>query len=256
MAPNMFLLNYGEILGDIHDTQILFEKKNTPVRSRAEDDAVASAGRAGEGAGPVVVGVAVGLRALVLEELRVPARPAPVRGPVIPAAAVLVGAERQARAPAPHRAAIGRPHRQLRRARRVDVGAARHRRAAAGRRDLEGHVEAVDVADVVEVVAARAAERELGQRARRLVAGAAALEPPRAVTGRARQAAAAAGGAAVARPDAAGPGARDAAVLGLGAGLKLEAGGREGRPAGVRLHAGVDRLVAFVSEHERCRHCA
>ena len=48
----------------------------------------------------------------------------------------------------------------------------------------------------------------------------------------------------------------DAAVLGLGAGLKLEAGGREGRPAGVRLHAGVDRLLAIVSEHERSCHCA
>ena len=96
MAPNMFLLNYGEILGDIHDTQILFEKKNTPVQSRAEDDAVASAGRAGEGAGPVVVGVAVGLRALRLEQPPVPARPACRRRREPPAAAVLVRAERRA----------------------------------------------------------------------------------------------------------------------------------------------------------------
>jgi len=232
---------------------------------RAEDDVVVGAGGAGEGAAPVVERVAVGLRALALEVERVAAGLALAGAPVPPSAAVLVGVERGARALAPHRAAAAaarRLHRQLPRARRVDVGGAGHRPRAATsavRHDLERHVEAVDVADVEEVLAAAgaAAERELGQRAGHLAAGAVALEPPAAVAGRARQGARRRGtrGAAVAGPDAAGPGARDAPVLGSAAGLELEAGGREARLAWVRLHARVDRLPAFVDERERCCHC-
>lgn len=196
------------------------------IRSRTEDDVVVGAGGAGEGAAPVVERVAIRLRALALEVLREAAGLARPRAAVPPSAAVLVGVERHARALAPHRrrALAAARRRQLRRARRVDVGGARRRPAttcAAVRRDLERHVEAVDVADVEEVLAAGAAQRELGQRAGRLVAGAVALEPAPAVAGRARQGArgGAGGGAAVARPDAAGPGARDARVLSSAAGF-------------------------------------
>ena len=168
--------------------------------ARAEGDLVVHAAIAGEGAAAVVVRVAVGLRALRLEQPRVPARPARRRRREPPAAAVLVAAERQARAPAAHHRAAAVPRRQLARAHPVDVRRARRPLAppaaagAGGRgRDVHGQVEAVDVAHVLEVAgAAAAAEGELGQRGRR---GAAARDLPRpAVAGLAGEARAAGGG--------------------------------------------------------------
>lgn len=217
---------------------------------------VAGARGAGEGAALVVVGVAVRLRALVLEELGVLARRALVRRPVRPAAAQVVPVERQAPALAPHHRAAGALHRQLCGARRVDVGRARHRRAPGGRRrHLHGHVEPVHVADVVEVrvVGAAAAERELGQRRRRAVAPAVALDAARAaVAGLAREAARGVRGAEPPGPDVARPVVRDPVVRGGRARLQLEPGGRERLHGRRRQHAGVEHFMAIVGEHELC----
>jgi hypothetical protein len=101
----------------------------------AEGDLVVHRAVAGEGAAPVVVCVAVRLRALRLEHPRVSARLARRRRRELPVAAVLVRPERQARTLAPHHhAAAGavhrrrrrsRSHRQLGRAHAVDVRRAR-----------------------------------------------------------------------------------------------------------------------------------
>jgi len=92
--------------------------------ARAEGDLVVHAVVAGEGAAPVI-GVAVGLWALRLEQPPVPARPACCRRREPPAAAVLIRAERQAHALAAHHRAAAIPRRHLARAHPVDVRWAR-----------------------------------------------------------------------------------------------------------------------------------
>lgn len=123
--------------------------------SWAEHDLVVGALWAGEGAGLVVLGVAVGVQAQPLEEPGVIRRRALVR--VLAPAAVGVAAELLARAGA----AAG--HLELGGALGVDVGLAARPLAAAP--EGHGHVEAVDEGDV-DVVRPVVVERVLGQRRR------------------------------------------------------------------------------------------
>jgi hypothetical protein len=139
----------------------------------AEGDGVVGVG-AGEDAGGIVVGVAVGGGAGGLELLGVEGGLARRRVAVHPPAAVLVGVEDVAGAPARHRPPV---HllRQLRRAAVPQVAVAPGHRAVAlpvERAHHHGEVEAVHEADVVEVLGG---EGELGERGRG-GAGAAALE--------------------------------------------------------------------------------
>ncbi|BAS85614.1 Os03g0663600 [Oryza sativa Japonica Group] len=133
--------------------------------SWAEDDLVVGAGRASEGARLVVLGVAVGVRAEPLEELRVVGRAAVVRRRA--GAAVLVLLEHRARVVAP----AGRPQlaralpRHVRLAPRPALGAPG---AVAGGEEVHGHVESVDEGDVEEVEVAELVQRELRQRVGRL----------------------------------------------------------------------------------------
>lgn len=160
--------------------------------SRAERDVVVR-GRvaaARERAGGVVVRVAVRLRARLLEHGRIVDGPrgalALVRRAELAAAAVLVRVEVRARAHARHRRARAVAHRQLLRAYLVQVGHAAGRlavvrAAVAGREPAGGHhahrqVVPVHQRHVVEVQAAGARERRLGQRHGRHAAGAVALD--------------------------------------------------------------------------------
>uniref|UniRef100_A0ACD6A627 Uncharacterized protein n=1 Tax=Avena sativa TaxID=4498 RepID=A0ACD6A627_AVESA len=133
--------------------------------SWAEDDLVVGAAGASVGAGGVVLGVAVGVRALPLEEPGVVGRPAVVRRRA--GAAVLVLLEHRAGVVAPSSGlelvrALRRDHL---RAPRPALGAPG---AAAGRQEVHGHVEAVDEGDVEEVEVVELVEPELGQRVGRL----------------------------------------------------------------------------------------
>jgi hypothetical protein len=163
--------------------------------SRAEDDVVVGAAGAGVGAGGVVLGVAVRVGALALEELGVVGGPAGVLGR--PGAAVPVLLEHGARVVA----AAGHP--ELGRALRRDVGAAPRPAlgAPAGGQEVHGHVEAVHEGDVEEVEAHVLVQPELGERVGRLPVPR-ALQHPAAVARRAVALAAAVERAPRARPHA------------------------------------------------------
>ncbi|URE41652.1 hypothetical protein MUK42_37485 [Musa troglodytarum] len=122
----------------------------------------------GEDAGRVVVRVAVRRRARRLERLGIVRRLARGRVPEHAAAAVLVGVEHVARAPARHRLPVD-PDGQLRGAGPSQVAVAAGGAAVAAlridRRHHHRQVEAVDEADVVEV---QGGEGELGERGGRL----------------------------------------------------------------------------------------
>ncbi|KAK8444498.1 hypothetical protein SEVIR_9G146801v4 [Setaria viridis] len=174
------------------------------VQSGAEDDVVVGSAGASVGARRVVLGVAVGVRALPLEEPRVVGGPAGVL--LRPRAAVLVRLEHRARVVA---AAGGA---QLGGALRRDVGAAPRPAlgapgAAARRQEVHGHVEPVHQRDVEEVEVLELVQPVLGQRVGRLpVPG--ALQHAAAVAGVAPPVPAAVEGAPRARPHATAGGAR------------------------------------------------
>ena len=161
------------------------------MESWAEDDVVIGAAGASVGAGVVVLGIAVGVRAQPLEEPGVVRRPAAVGRRA--GAAVLVGLEHGARVVA---AAGGL---QCGGAPRPALGAPG---AAAGGQEVHGHVEAVHQGDVDEVLPLELVQPELGQRVGRLPV----LRAPQhaaAVPRLAPPVAAAVEGAARARPHAA-----------------------------------------------------
>lgn len=176
-----------------------------PCCCRAESDLIICT-CTGEGAGGVVVGVAIRPRAHRLEHFRVHRRPASIRRAIRPTAAVLRPAERLARAPA--RLAVGAGP-ELCRATAAEVSGAACGAAlasAAGGRHRHRQVVAVDQADVVEVHPAAAAEGELGEGGRRGGTGTAALRPAgAAVAGGAGALPFAIEGASGAAPEAAGP---------------------------------------------------
>lgn len=121
---------------------------------RAEGDDVIGGG-AGEDAAWIVVSVAIGGGASLLEDLRIRRRLAGHRIRVQPFAAVLVCAKHVARAPAPHHAAPSSPHCQLLRAARPEVpvtpGGTAVSAAPVDRRHRDRQVEPVHQADVIEV---------------------------------------------------------------------------------------------------------
>jgi hypothetical protein len=129
----------------------------------AEGDDVVGAGAREEAAG-VVVGVAIGGGAGVLEPLGVGSGRARGLAAELAAAAVLVGVEHVARAAARHHGVPG-AHGQLRRARLAQVAVASRRGAVAAApvhgAHRHGQVEPVHEAHVVEV--AVGGQRELGQ---------------------------------------------------------------------------------------------
>nr|ACN36187.1 unknown [Zea mays] len=229
---------------------------------RAEGDVIAGRSGAGEGAGGVVVGVAVGRRACALEHLRVVGRAAHRRRAVLPGAAVARAAVGDARALARYDAAAGRcddaevPGAHGVYVARASRGAAVA--AAARGRHAHRHVEAVDEADVVEVrpAAARRGERDLDERDRRRRPAALARDVARAAVG--RGAGEAPGGgvghAARARPQRAGPCPRRRRVhAGRGGRRQVEARPRERRRAGAVERAHPHRVLAGVGEDERRR---
>ena len=131
------------------------------MESWAEDDVVIGAAGASVGAGVVVLGVAVGVRAQPLEEPGVVRRPAAVGRRA--GAAVLVRLKHGARVVA----AAGGPQRGG--ALRRDIGVAPWPAlgapgAAAGGQEVHGHVEAVHQGDVDEVQPLELVQPELGQR--------------------------------------------------------------------------------------------
>ncbi|KAK3423798.1 hypothetical protein EUGRSUZ_F00558 [Eucalyptus grandis] len=226
------------------------------VGRRAEgDDVVGVCAR--EGAGAVVVRVAVGLRAGVLEQLRVRRGLARLRRGVGAAAAVLRLLERLTRALARHPPRpVAARHPQLRRAGPVQVDQAPRGGAVLARPALRRHqqrqVVPVHEADVEEVHAAGAVEGELGQGGRRGGAAAGALDlSGAAVAGEAGELAGGVLGAVGAAPEAAAPGGGGDEGLG-GAAVEGEAGGGQGLLAGVGEDAGPHRVVALVDECESC----
>lgn len=230
---------------------------------RAEGDAIAGRSGAGEGAGGVVVGVAVGRRACALEHLRVVGRSARLRRAVLAGAAVARAAVGAARALARHdAAAAGRgDDAEVRGAHRVHVARARRGTTvatAARGRHAHRHVEAVDEANIVEVLPAapRRCERDLDERDRRRRPAALAGDVARAAVG--RGAGEAPGGgvghAARARPQRAGPCPRRRRVhAGRGGRRQVEARPRERRRAGAVERAHPHRVLASVGEPERRR---
>uniref|UniRef100_A0A8R7Q0X3 Uncharacterized protein n=1 Tax=Triticum urartu TaxID=4572 RepID=A0A8R7Q0X3_TRIUA len=133
-------------------------------RSWAEDDLVVGA-RAGENACGVVLGVAVGVGALPLEEPRVVGRPIVVCRR--PGAAVHVLLEHTARVVAPSGGPqlVGALRRDHPGAPRPALGALE---GAGGRDERHGHVEPVDEGDVEEVEVHVLVEPEFRQRVGRL----------------------------------------------------------------------------------------
>lgn len=121
-----------------------------------------------ERAGLIIIRVAVRLRARALEHLRVLRRLACGRCAVRALAAVLLVAERLARALARHALPAGTRHAQLRRARPVQIRHTLHLRAVGAGAALRHHqhrqVVAVDEAEVVKVLPGVAVESELSQR--------------------------------------------------------------------------------------------
>jgi hypothetical protein len=201
-----------------------------------------------EGGCGVVVGVAVGLGARRLEELRVLGRVAGVGVAVGAVAAILGAAERLAGAAA-GAAAVGA---ELVGAPLVEVDKA-PRVGAAGRGGLHEHgqVVAVDEADVVEVLTAVAVERELGERGRRRRPRAAALDLAGAAV--ARSAGPLAGGvegAAGAAPEAARPPLRRVQRTRLPR-REREARGLQRRRPRAGQQARPHRVAAAVGEGER-----
>lgn len=141
--------------------EILTTKYNI---SCTESDSIVSSTGTSKSARFVVISIAISLRALVLEDSRIVRRRALVRRTEIPGAAVLRQVKRQTRALASDHAPVGSFNSQLRRANPIDVrGAARAlaRAGAALRGQSNGQVEAIDEADVVEILAAVGAKSEL-----------------------------------------------------------------------------------------------
>ncbi|GER45429.1 UDP-Glycosyltransferase superfamily protein [Striga asiatica] len=200
-------------------------------KSRAERNDIVSPSRAGKRARLVIIRIAISLRALALEHLRIASRLARIGRPVSSRAAVLRLVQRHTSTLAPNNPTVRTSDRQLVRAAGIDVCRAGHGRAAApSNRDRQ--VEAVDKANVVKVLPPVAAQRELDEGGRWGAARPVALDPARpAVTGQAGAARATGAG-----PDAAGPRGRDVEGSG-GVGGKLESGeggrassGEGGRP--------------------------
>ncbi|KAI3429095.1 uncharacterized protein J3R85_008741 [Psidium guajava] len=189
-----------------------------------------------------------------LEELRVARRPARVFAVVVVPAAQLVGPERLAPALARHHGAVPRrrPHLQLRRARRQQVGPAAHDGAHAlplVRRHRHGDVEAVHEADAVGgEVGVALVEAELGEGGWSGAAEAPALEAAAAVAGGAGEAAAMGMGAVGAGPDAAGPGGVGGGEGAVGEGGEGEATALEDGVAGVGLDGRPHREGAVVDQ--------
>lgn len=188
-----------------------------------KDYLVVGAGRATESAGGIIHGVAVGIWAHLLEEVRV------VRGAAVACraagTAVPVLLEHRARAvTAPRRLQAGRALRRY-------VGSAARPLAAPWpalgrhRQEVHGHVEALDKGDVEEILAAEAAEPKLGDGVGRPAVGFAG-EQAAAVARPAGPGAIAVEGAARARPQARGVGVARVEGPGL---------------AWVELHAATDR---------------
>ncbi|BAT09156.1 Os09g0536350, partial [Oryza sativa Japonica Group] len=227
----------------------------------AEDDEVTGgAGGAGECGRGVVVGVAVGARARVLEELRVRRRPARRRRAERAVAAVLRRAERLARAPAGDAGAVGAGDLQVGGARPVQVDEAPRRaarRAAALGNHHHRQVGAVHEADVVEVVPAGAVEGELRQRRGRRRAAAAALHGARPAVARgAREPAGPARVGAAERPppDAARPRRRRVHGERLPRRQREPRRGQRRRP-GARQEPRPHRVRARVCQRERRAQC-
>lgn len=134
-------------------------------RFGAESDEIVG-GSASEGAGAVVIGIAVSFRARIFKKLRVRAGFAGVGSRVGPTTAVHRIPKRLARAFTRH-ALVTCRHLQLRRTPCVQV----HHTARGGtvssspalRRDCHGEVVPIHEADVVEVQPVCAVQRELGQ---------------------------------------------------------------------------------------------
>jgi hypothetical protein len=224
------------------------------------DEVTGGAGRAGEGGGGVIVGVTVGARARVLEELRAGGRLARRGGAVVAAAAVLGPPVRPARALAGDAGAVGAHHPEVGGARPVQVRQAARGAAAGPGAALRHHghrqVRPVHQAHVVEVVPAGAVQRELRERGGRRGPAARALHRPRAAL--ARGAGEPAGGlvvrgAARAAPYAAGPRrgrVHDARLPRC----QREARGGQRRRARARQQPRPHRVAAGVGQRERRRH--
>ncbi|KAB8094799.1 hypothetical protein EE612_022149, partial [Oryza sativa] len=229
----------------------------------AEGDVIAGCSEAGERAAGVIVGVAVRRRARGLEHLRVVGGPARRRRAVGAGAAVARAPVRVARAPARHDGAAAGHDAEVGGARGVHVARARHGVAVAAaargrRREAHRHVEPVDEADIVEVLAAgaRRGEGDLGERDRRRRAAAVAGDVARAAVGGGAGEAAGGGvdGAAGARPERAGPCPRRRRGEVVRARRReVEAGARQRRRAGAVEHAHPHRILAAVGEAERRR---
>lgn len=216
---------------------------------RAEGDHIASATASSE-AGGVVVGVGIGSRASLLEDLRVRRGFTGLRVAEAPRTAVPRGVERRARAPARHhRALLPGLHLQPNRTQAVQVAHAA--RVAAGAtatlegEDGDGEVVTVHKADVVEVLVS--GEGDLGEGGRRGAAEAVALEGVAAVAGGAGSAAGGVKGAAMTPPDAAGPEGREGEGV-SGSRRELETAAGENGPAGAGLESRPHRVLAFVVE--------
>lgn len=199
---------------------------------RAESDGIIRRG-AGEGAGAIVVSVAVSAWARALEELRVGAGSACVRRRVSATAAVLWIVESLARASTRHALAAAH-HLELRGARRVQVHHAPRRgavSAAGSALGLHHHrkVVTVDQAHVEEIQPAGSVQRELCQRGRRRGVTSGAFHGGGAtVAGDTGEFPGVVLGAVGASPEAAGPGGWHTDDVGL-AGLQSKAGGGERR---------------------------
>jgi hypothetical protein len=153
----LFLLQLST--GATYTASVVYFLVASSAASRAEDDLVVGSGGAGEGAGGVILGVAVRVGALPLEVPGVVGRVAVVGRRADAAVLVLLehGARVVAHAVLP----------QLGRAARVHVHGAARAAAAPGPavgEEAHGHVEAVDEGDVEEVEVVELLQRVLRQR--------------------------------------------------------------------------------------------